>query len=76
MGVTPIENQRVALGLYHWKIEKPGYATAESLADDSFLRAVRLGTGGVVQVELDRAEVGAPRHGAHPLGGAPRSAWV
>ena len=60
LGVTPVENRRLALGLYHWKFVKPGYATAESLADDAFLRAVRLGTGGAVRVELDRAEV-APR---------------
>ena len=42
LGVTPIDNRRLALGLYHWKVEKPGYATAESLADDAFLRVVRL----------------------------------
>ena len=60
LGVTPVDNRRLALGLYHWKFEKPGYATAESLADDAFLRVVRLGTGGAFRVELDRAEV-APR---------------
>ena len=75
LGVTPVDNRRVAHGLYHWKIEKPGYATAESLADDAFLRVVRSGAGGAVRVELDRAEVRAPRHGARPPG-APRSARV
>jgi serine/threonine protein kinase/pimeloyl-ACP methyl ester carboxylesterase len=60
LGVTPINNQRMPLGLYHWKFEKPGYATAESLADDAFLRVLRSDTGGAFRVELDRAKV-APR---------------
>jgi hypothetical protein len=60
LGVTPVNSRRLALGLYHWKVEKPGYATAESLADDAFLRVFRSGTGGAFRVELDRAEV-APR---------------
>ena len=38
LGMTPIDNRRLALGVYHWKFEKPGYATAEGLADDGFLR--------------------------------------
>jgi len=33
LGVTR-QSQRVALGLYHWKVEKPGYATAGKLADE------------------------------------------
>ena len=59
-GVTPIDNRRLALGVYHWKFEKPGYATAEGLANDHFLRVTRLRTGGAFRVELDGEEV-APR---------------
>src|SRR5437660_1433276 len=29
LGVTPIPDRRLARGVYHWKFEKPGYATAE-----------------------------------------------
>src|SRR5262249_48075117 len=57
LGVTPIDNRRLALGLYHWKVEKPGYVTAERLADDAFLKLVRLFRGEDFRVELDRAEV-------------------
>src|SRR5262245_12933848 len=57
LGITPIDNRRLALGVYHWKFEKPGYATAESLADDGFLRVARMRTGGAWHVELDQAEV-------------------
>src|SRR5262249_51847046 len=29
VGRTPIDKLRVARGFYHWKLEKPGYETAE-----------------------------------------------
>jgi hypothetical protein len=58
LGVTPIENRRLALGVYHWKFEKPGYATAEGLANDGFLR--RATSGRAFRVELDAQDV-APR---------------
>src|SRR5262249_15433508 len=45
---------------YQWKFEKPGYATAEGLANDSFLRMARLLWGGAFRVELDQEDV-APR---------------
>jgi serine/threonine protein kinase len=34
LGVTPIENRRLARGVYYWKFEKPGYVTAERLTAD------------------------------------------
>jgi eukaryotic-like serine/threonine-protein kinase len=34
LGVTPIENRRLARGVYHWRFEKPDYVTAERLTAD------------------------------------------
>src|SRR5262249_37471455 len=33
LGQTPIDKVRLARGFYRWKLEKPGYETAESLAE-------------------------------------------
>ena len=50
--MTPIKDQRVARGVYHWKFEKPGYATAETLTAD--LPPGSRGTcGEPAEVELD-----------------------
>jgi serine/threonine protein kinase len=55
IGVTPINERRMARGVYQWKFEKPGYVTAENLKADhppgiSRMRAI-------LRVDLD--EVGA-----------------
>jgi serine/threonine protein kinase len=60
LGVTPIEGRRLARGVFHWKFEKPGYATAEGLANDGFLSRAILSTDGAFRVELDAEDV-APR---------------
>jgi serine/threonine protein kinase len=59
LGLTPIQDRRLARGIYHWKFEKPGYATAEGLGVDF----VNLGTspvGGTFNVELDAEGVAPP----------------
>jgi hypothetical protein len=60
LGETPIENRRLPRGVYHWKFEKPGYATAEGLANDGLMNLERVLTGADLRVDLDREDV-APR---------------
>jgi serine/threonine protein kinase/pimeloyl-ACP methyl ester carboxylesterase len=60
LGETPIQNRRLARGVYYWKFEKPGYAAAEGLANDGLMNLERLLTGADLRVELDREDV-APR---------------
>jgi serine/threonine protein kinase len=52
LGQTPIDNLRVARGCYHWKLEKPGYETAEGFGLEHPLGRGRIG-GVRLQVQLD-----------------------
>jgi pimeloyl-ACP methyl ester carboxylesterase len=42
LGKTPIEKVRLARGLFHWKLEKPGYATTEGFGMDRWYLLNRL----------------------------------
>src|SRR5262249_5864134 len=43
LGKTPIEKVRLARGLFHWKLKKPGYETAEGFGMDRWYLLNRLG---------------------------------
>jgi eukaryotic-like serine/threonine-protein kinase len=43
LGKTPIEKLRLARGLFHWKLEKPGYETVEGFGMDRWYLLNRLG---------------------------------
>jgi serine/threonine protein kinase len=58
LGLTPIKEVHVPRGVYRWKFEKPGYATAESLTADHPPGSARVKLD--MSMELDRL-VDAPR---------------
>jgi serine/threonine protein kinase len=57
IGVTPINERRLARGVYQWKFEKPGYVTAEALKADHPPGSSRLKA--TLRVDLD-AQGAAP----------------
>ena len=60
LGVTPIENRRLARGAYVWRFEKPGYATTECLAAELPLGPAVWPVGGAFHLTLDATGAAPP----------------